>query len=150
MTTEVVTVDPATPVTAAARLMVQHGISSLPVVESGKLVGIITETDVVSREIEIEAPAYATFLDAVFRWPWDHTDDEVRRITAITVEQLMSHPVLSLTHDATIRDAATLLFERKYTAAPVLNAEGELAGIVSQSDIVRLVAEAVEPDAPAG
>jgi predicted transcriptional regulator len=72
----------------------------------------------------------------------------MRRVTAITVEQLMSHPVLSLTHGATIRDAATLLFERKFTSAPVVDSAGSLIGIVSQADIVRMVAEVgdgVEP-----
>lgn len=146
MTSEVITVAPETTVTQAARLMVAHGISSLPVVHDGQLVGILTETDVISREMQVDGPAYVTFLDAVIRWPWDHSDDELRRVTAITVEQLMSHPVLSLTHEATIRDAATLLFERKITSAPVLGASGELAGIVSQADIVRLVAEVGDGD----
>ena len=150
MTSEVVTVEPDTTVTQAARLMVQHGISSLPVVQDGKLVGILTETDVISREIQVEAPAYVTFLDAVIRWPWDHSDDEMRRVTAITVDQLMSHPVLSLTHDATIRDAATLLFERKFTTAPVIDSSGALIGIVSQADIVRMVAEFGDGEAKSG
>lgn len=150
MTSEVVTVGPDTTVTQAARLMVQHGISSLPVVHDGKLVGILTETDVISREIQVDAPSYVTFLDAVIRWPWDHSDDEMRRVTAITVEQLMSHPVLSLTHDATIRDAATLLFERKFTSAPVVDSAEQLIGIVSQADIVRLIAEVGNEDGEPG
>lgn len=148
MTHDVITVTPDTPVTTAARLMVAHGISSLPVLEDEQLVGMITETDVISREIEVDAPAYGTFLDAVFRWPWDHTDDEVRRITAVTVGQLMTHPVYSLTTSATVRDAATLLFERKITSAPVVDSDGTMIGIVSQSDILQLVAEAGEDDVP--
>jgi CBS domain-containing protein len=148
MTHDVRTVTPDTPVTTAARLMVAHGVSSLPVIKDGELVGMITETDIISREIEVDAPAYGTFLDAVFRWPWDHTDDEVRRITAVSVGQLMTHPVYSLTTSATVRDAATLLFERKITAAPVVDSEGTIVGIVSQSDILQLVADVGGDDAP--
>ena len=148
MSPDVITVTPDTQVTTAARLMVTHGISSLPVVDDGELVGMITETDVISREIELDAPAYGTFLDAVFRWPWDHTDDEVRRITAITVGQLMTHPVYSLTTAATVRDAATLLFERKITSAPVVDGNGVMIGIVSQADILQLVANAAEDESP--
>ena len=146
MSHNVITVTPDTQVTTAARLMVKHGISSLPVVHDGELIGMITETDVISREIELDAPAYGTFLDAVFRWPWDHSDDEVRRITAVTVGQLMTHPVYSLTTAATVRDAATLLFERKITSAPVVDSDGVMVGIVSQADILELVANAAEDE----
>lgn len=50
--------------------------------------------------------------------------------------QIMTTPVLTVRPDTTVRDAATLLLEHQITAAPVLDAGGELVGIVSESDLV--------------
>ena len=67
MTTNVVVVSPETAVAEVARLMIEHSISGVPVVSQGAVVGIITEVDIVSRQIEVDPPAFATFLDAIVR-----------------------------------------------------------------------------------
>lgn len=142
MTTEVVTVEPGTSVSEVARLMVAHDISGIPVVEGGVLVGIVTEVDVVSREIDVDPPAYGTFLDAIFRLPWDRSDEELRRVLASTAGELMSRDLKTIAPDAPIRDAANLMFKQEVNPLPVVDVDGSLVGIVSRSDIVRLVAEA--------
>jgi acetoin utilization protein AcuB len=54
MQKDVVTVAPATPIQDAARLMLDHRIGGLPVVDGGKLVGVITETDIFRRFVELQ------------------------------------------------------------------------------------------------
>lgn len=141
MTTDVVVVERSTEVTAVARLMVQHAISGIPVVEAGRVVGMVTERDIVAQEMEIDTPAFGTFLDAVFKLPWDKTDEEMRLVLATTAGQLMSTDVVTITPKATVRDAASLMYKRRLNPLPVVDERGHLVGIVSRSDVVRLLTE---------
>jgi CBS domain-containing protein len=142
MTHEPVVIGPAATIAEVARLMTDRNVSGLPVVESGLLVGIITETDLVSQEIEIEPPVYGTFLDAIFRLPWDDSRDELRRVLAATVGELMTTDVVTLPLDATVQDAASVMFKRKVNLLPVVDDDGHVVGVVSRSNIVRLIADA--------
>lgn len=144
MSTDVVSVAPETSVTEVAQLMVDHDISGIPVVDDGILVGLVTEVDVVSREIDVDPPAYGTFLDAIFRFPWDRSDEELRRVLASTAGELMTRDVKTISPDAPIRDAANMMFKQELNPLPVVDEDGRLLGIISRSDIVRLVAELSE------
>lgn len=142
MTTEVLATVTNVPIPVVAKIMTDHDISGLPVVdEDGQLVGIITENDIVSHEIMVDSPTFVPFLDAVIRMPFDTSEDDMRRVLAITAGDLMTSPVYSVTVDATVREVATLMFERKVNPVPVLDRDHRVVGIVSRSDIVRLVAE---------
>lgn len=143
MTTEVLATMPHVTLPVVAKIMTEHDISGLPVVdEEGQLVGIITENDIVSHEIMIDTPTYVPFLDAIIRMPFDTSEDDLRRVLAVTVGDLMTSPVYSVTIDATIQELANLMFERKVNPVPVLDRDHRVVGIVSRSDIVRLVADA--------
>src|SRR5690349_1461037 len=96
MTNPPIVTRPDASIAEVARLMSDSNVSALPVVENGFLVGIITETDLVSQEIEVDVPAYGTFLDAIFRLPWDDSKDELRRVLAANVGALMTHDVQTL------------------------------------------------------
>ncbi len=141
MTVDVVSVEPGTEVTQVAQLMVTHGVSGIPVVEAGRIVGIVTERDIVAQEMEVDVPAYGTFLDAVFKLPWDKSDEELRRVLATTAGELMSTDVVSVLPSTTVREAAGLMYKRRLNPLPVVDANGTLVGIVSRSDIVRLLTE---------
>lgn len=143
MTQDVYAVREHVTIPAVARTMCDQDVSGLPVVdENDKLVGIITEMDIVSHEIQVDTPTYIPFLDAVFRMPGDTSEDDFRRVLATTAGQLMTTPVYSVTVDATVREVATLMFERRVNPVPVLDHQNRVVGIVSRTDIVRLVAEA--------
>jgi len=142
MTTDVITVTPETPIPHIARLMVQHHIGGIPVVDNGQLVGIVTESDVVSREIDVDAPAFATFLDAIFVLPWDKSDDEMKRVMATTAQGIMATPVRTITSAANIHEVADLMFKQHVNPVPVVDGAGQLVGIVSRSDVIRLIADA--------
>lgn len=142
MTTNVLTVAPGTPLSEVARLMVDEGVSGLPVVDDGELVGMITEVDVVSKEIDVDPPAYGTFLDAIFRLPWDRSDEEVRRVVALTAGELMSSPVRTIAARASIHEAADMMFKQRVSPIPVVSDRGEMIGIISRTDIIRLIAQA--------
>src|SRR4029078_4280226 len=63
-----------------------------------------------------------------------HVDKRDGRRPTMQARQIMTSPVLTVRADTTVREAATLLLENRITAAPVLDAGGELIGIVSEGD----------------
>jgi CBS domain-containing protein len=65
-----------------------------------------------------------------------HVDKRDRRRPTMQARQIMTSPVLTVQADTMVREAATLLLENRITAAPVLDAGGELIGIVSEGDLV--------------
>lgn len=140
MTRDVVAVTVATPVSDVARLLWKHKLTGVPVLEGRRVVGVVTEYDLIARQSEWDAPLYVVFLDAFLRVPGTGDEEQLRRILATTAGQLMSAPAITLTPDATVQDAATLMYERRVNPVPVVDDAGELVGIVSRSDIVRLMA----------
>lgn len=140
MTRDVVAVTVATPVSDVARLLWKHKLTGVPVLEGRRVVGVVTEYDLIARQSEWDAPLYVVFLDAFLRVPGTGDEEQLRRILATTAGQLMSAPAITLTPDATVQDAATLMYERRVNPVPIVDDAGELVGIVSRSDIVRLMA----------
>jgi len=139
MTSPAVTVGKDATIGDIARLMNDSGLSGLPVIESGALIGIVTETDLISHEMEVSPPVYLTFLDAIFKLPWDPSDDELRKVLASTAGEIMSDDVVTAAPDMSIHEAATLMVTRKANPLPVVEG-GEVIGIISRADIIRLIA----------
>lgn len=149
MTTDVVTVAPETPVNEIAKLLANQGLSGVPVVDSrtGDLVGMVTELEMIERQAEYDAPFYATFLDAFVMIAERDGEEKLARILATRADQLMERTVYAIRDDATIEEVASLMFERKVNPVPVLARDGTLVGIVSRSDIVKLMARDFTDDA---
>jgi CBS domain-containing protein len=142
MTADIATVAPETPIAEVARLMAEADISGVPVINSatGELLGMITEMEMIERQAKFEMPAYARILDATFVIAEKDSEEKLARILATTAGELMQKTVYSIREDATIEEVASLMFERKVNPVPVISMEDRLIGIISRSDIVRLMA----------
>ena len=127
MSIDVLTVSPDESLKAAARLMVERGVSGLPVVDAaGKLVGIITEADFLEREAD---RSHRRLLDALMHKPETVSEAE-------TVGEVMStHPVI-IYPEASVTEAARVMSHHHVKRLPVVNDEGELQGIISRGDVV--------------
>ena len=138
MTTPALTIAPETTVPAAIALMRQNDIRHLPVVEHGRLVGMISRGDL--REASITASINADQYELHFM------------LDRLTVAKLMSRKVFTVTPDAFIVHAAELMTENKIAGLPVVDERGGVIGIVTESDLLRmLVAKLREAEeAPAG
>lgn len=113
MTRRVCTIHPEASAQEAAQLLDQRRISGVPVVDTdGRLIGIITEADIISK---------------------------VNR-EGLRVGDIMSHEVTVVTEETPVGEIAMLLTERKIKRVPVVT-NGKLVGIVSRADIVHAVAE---------
>ncbi|MEM1657598.1 MAG: CBS domain-containing protein [Candidatus Jordarchaeales archaeon] len=125
MTPNPITIPPYEKITNARRIMLEKGISSLPVIESGQLVGFVTE-GMIARYL-------AEFRDAV---PERYQDTRIKQIEVSNVMKMIP-PLLP---DEKISSAVEKFVKERIKAAPVVSKEGRLVGIITKTDFTRLVA----------
>lgn len=143
MTKDPVTVDAGLPVTDVARVLVEHGIGGVPVVENGRLVGIVTDGDLIMQDIRLEYPSYVQFIDGVFLSPAavSRFEEKLRKAVGAKVGDVMTTEVVTVGPDATVEDAATLMVENRISRVPVVDGD-TVVGIVSKADVVRSMLKA--------
>ena len=137
MTSPVITVSPDTPFRNIVAIMLQHGISGLPVVdEHGRLLGVVTEADLLHKE---EAPHPQPALI-----PWHGSSprlerllDRHRKSEGMTAGDLMTENVVTATEDTSAHQLAHLMLARDINRIPILR-DGRVAGIVTRADILKL------------
>jgi len=141
MTKDPLTVGPDTSVTDAAHLMAERRIGALPVVSGGKLVGLVTEGDLIMQDVKVHFPTYLSLLGGYIFAPGagDRFESALRKAVGATVEDVMTVEPITVTADALVTDVATLLVERDVARVPVVDGD-TVVGIVSKSDIVRSLA----------
>ncbi len=142
MNHDVLTVTPNMPLSEAIQVLVDRQISGLPVVnEAGKLVGIISESDLMWREKGLDRPPYIMFLDSVIylQNPAKH-DRDLHKVLGQTVGEVMTSHAISIVSSASIPAAARIMHEQKIHRLPVVDAEDRPIGIITQGDIVRAIA----------
>jgi CBS domain-containing protein len=125
MTSPVVSCMPATPISKAHQVMKENGIRRLPIVDDGRVVGIITIGDV--REA---SPSDATTLSI---WELNYLWAQ------LTVEKVMTHKVITIEDYRPILDAAELMLNSKVSGLPVVDDQGKLVGMITESDIFRML-----------
>ncbi len=138
MTTKPVTVTPETEVGKAAELMLQNHFNGLPVVSAaGKLVGVITQSDLVGQQKKFKTPSIFTLLDGYISFSSEKSlEKEIQRMTAATVGQAMSDDPVFVAADATLENIASLMVDEKLHTLPVVDS-GLLIGIIGKEDVLR-------------
>ena len=114
MTLSPATCEPATSIRLVARLMTDHDCAAIPVTESGRLVGIITDRDITTRAVALHDDA-----------------------PTLPASACMSSPVIAVTPDDSIEKAVALMTENAIHHLPVIDMTGRLVGILAQSDVGR-------------
>jgi CBS domain-containing protein len=137
MTRTVRTVPPDLPLKRVAELLAAHGISGVPVVAAGEVIGVVSEGDIVRVE-----QGRSRRPSGSFAWLRNGGNHDVR-MDARTAAEAMSAPVATVAPGCTIADAARSMIERGVSRLPVVLG-GALVGIVTRSDLVRLFARSDE------
>lgn len=122
MRRNVITVRPDDPIRRAMELLKQHRIRQLPVVEDGKVVGIITDRDL--RE------ASASSAISLSVWELNYLLEQ------ITVKEIMTKDVVTITPETPVEEAARLIHDRKFGGLPVVDDEEKLIGIITEVDLL--------------
>ncbi len=136
------TVTPDTPLDELARKFTEHRVGGFPVVDaSGALVGVVTETDWILRNQHLHIPTVVAVFDAVVVLGGSRKlEEELRRMTATTVGEIMTSDPATVTEDATLEQIAALMADRGAHTIPVVDASGALVGVVGKFDLIRAAA----------
>jgi len=142
MVTDVVTVGLNATVRELAEILATHRIGGVPVVDAERrVIGMVSESDLIMQDAELHFPYYIQFLDSViYLQSMAKFEERFRKAFGSRVQEVMSDEVVSVGPDQSIHDAATLMADHKVNRLPVV--EGDvLVGIVTRGDIVRAIAE---------
>jgi CBS domain-containing protein len=120
------------------KLFAESGISGAPVAEGERLVGIVTEGDLIFRDADVKAPGFLDILGGIIPLGnWEEYRREALKSAGVTVDEVMTEEPITVSPDTTLADAATVMAEKRVRLLPV--AEGErLRGVVTRMDILVL------------
>jgi len=123
MTKDPITITEDTSMIKAIHLMKERRFRRLPVVTSGRLVGMVTD-----RDLKEAAPSKATTLDV---------HELYYLLAELQVKEIMSHNPLSVSQDDTLEHAAQIMLDHTISGLPVVDAHDKVVGIITQSDVFR-------------
>lgn len=121
---------------SVGRGMKRFHFRHLPVIDDGKLVGLVSERDYLRASVSTLDPDYAL------------KDDNLKRYLFVT--EIMTRDVVSVRPETPLLEAARILRERKFGCLPVTEADGTLVGIVTDADFVNLTIRFLELAQPTG
>lgn len=143
MVTEVVSFAPGDNVQDAMTRLVEADVDAGPVVEDGRVIGLLSTGDLIVEEARLHFPTVVNFLGVNVTIPWNdrELDASVAKALGATVGEVMSDKVVTCGPDDTVEDAATLMHDRRVSRLPVVDGDGHLVGIIARGDIVRAIVE---------
>lgn len=145
MTPDPITIHPEMEVIEVAKIMIERNIGGLPVMDhSGGLVGIVTESDLVVQESEVEFPSFVSFLAGYVFVPGSlhRFEEKFTKAVAATARHVMTKDVITVDADDSVEEVATMMTKKKLKRFPVMK-DGALVGIITMADIVRLISRDV-------
>ncbi len=123
MAKDVLTVDENTSLMRATRIMKENSIRRLPVVSHGKLIGMVTD-----RDVKDASPSKTTSLDV---------HELYYLLSEMKVKEVMTPEPIVLNGFDSLEKAAVVMLEKKISGLPVVNGEGQIEGLVSETDVLR-------------
>ena len=123
MAKDVLTVDENTSLMRATRIMKENSIRRLPVVSHGKLIGIVTD-----RDVKDASPSKTTSLDV---------HELYYLLSEMKVKEVMTPDPIILNGFDSLEKAAVVMLEKKISGLPVVSRDGEIEGLVSETDVLR-------------
>ncbi len=141
MTEKVISVKPDTLISELAKIFLDNNISGVPVIdENNRVLGIVTESDLIFHSKRLKVPAVLTILDSfIFLDSPEKMEQELRKIAAASVTDIYTSPAVSITPDTPLDEIASLMTDKKIHTLPVLNDNGEMIGVVGKKDIIRTI-----------
>ncbi len=136
MTRAVTSIAPSMPLNALLQLLVEKQLKAVPVVDGGRIVGIITGGDLLARAgMELRLSLQRTLPPDVLARQIQKLAEEGK-----TARDIMTAPVITIGENEPVLQAAALMSQKNIKRLPVVNQQGELVGIISRLDILALVA----------
>lgn len=151
MNRDVITCEPDETLCHLAELFKENHISGLPVVENGKVVGLVSETDLIAlfkspeftNELWLPSPFEIIEIPIRNLLRLEETKKALEDMKLKPVRDIMTKPVHSISPDDSLEDASGLMVKHKVNRLPVIE-NGRLVGIVARSDIIKGLSEAAD------
>ena len=139
MTTDVIVAKKDDSIANVATLLIREKIGGLPVVdEENKVVGIISETDIMQKETDIESPRVINFFRGlIFLDDIKKLEDDMKKVAAYKVEDLMSKDIITVNEDDSFDYVANVMIKKSINRVPVVDKENFLKGIICRYDIIK-------------
>ncbi len=148
MEVNVISVTPKAEITTAVKILLKNHINGVPVVdESGTLVGILCQSDLIFQQKTLSLPPILTFLDGIVPLRSSKSlEEELQKIAATTVEKAMvKHPV-TVSPDTPINEIAALMVEKHFHTIPVVK-DGKIQGIIGKEDVLKTLMQDKQDEA---
>ena len=138
MNTNLITVTPDMDISKAAKILFDNQINGAPVVDdSGGLVGILCQSDLITQQKKLPIPTVFTFLDSLIRLTSvKQIEKQVRKIAAITVSEAMTPKPVTVQPDTDLETVAGLMVDSHFHTLPVVEGS-RLVGIIGKEDVLR-------------
>ena len=138
-----ITVGKEEQLTEVAKLMVKHNLTAISVVDdNNKLIGIISEGDLLYKKVRPHAPHYINILGAnIYYGGIGEYDAQFKKLVATKVEEIMTTEVITAYADAEVEVTVGAMVEKHLKNLPVVDDAYHLVGMVSRHDIMKLIAE---------
>lgn len=137
MTTNPITVTPDMEIVNAARTLLENRINGVPVIEKGKLIGILCQSDLISQQKRFPMPSVFTLLDGFITLQSSKDIEKtVKKIAATVVRDAMTPDPVTITPDSDIEEIAGLMIDKNFHTLPVVEA-GKLVGVIGMEDILK-------------
>jgi CBS domain-containing protein len=132
------TLGPDETVEGAIKLFAESGISGTPVVDGGRLVGIVTEGDLIFRDADVKAPGFLDILGGLIPLgSWDEYRKEALKSAGVTVDEVMTRELITISPDASLAEASTIMADKRVKILPVAE-DDILRGVITRMDILTL------------
>lgn len=143
MTKKVIAVKPEESIKKVFKLMDEHAILGLPVVDDDNaVIGIVTESDLISHFTTLKTPQGISILGSiVYLGNLGDFNKNLKDHCAELVKDVMTTDVVTIMYDATLHEAINLMAEKKMGRLPVIGKKRELVGILTRTDVVHEIAK---------
>jgi CBS domain-containing protein len=142
MTADVITLSPDQTVPAAADVLAEHGIGAAPVVEDGRIVGLLRDEDLIVSEAKLHVPTVIEFLGADIVWPGSEKrwERELKKAAASTVRDVMATEFPRVASTDSVEKVATVMHDEGVSHVPVVDGD-RVVGMVARGDLIRHLAD---------
>ena len=139
MTKKVITINKDASIEKLSELLLENKISGVPVIdEKEKVVGIVTEADIIVQDTELHFPRYFKLLDGIiYLESINKFRDNLKKHLAIKVEDIMTKKVKTIVADTPVSEIAEIMLDDRINRLPVIDDDNNLVGIVTRADIVK-------------
>jgi CBS-domain-containing membrane protein len=138
MTTDVITLSPDTEIVKATQMLLDNRINGAPVVdESGRVLGILCQSDLIAQQKKLPLPSVFAFLESLFPLAsMKKIEREVRKIAALTAADAMTPEPVTVSPDTELETVAALMVDSNFHTLPVVENK-RLVGVVGKEDVLR-------------